>query len=153
MRTSIVVIEIGTAHKEEYAELLAASLALRHQVFCQEQGVPISVEQDGKEAQSGHIILLEQDKIVGSLRFRPITEGIRFERIVIAPAFRGQGYGRFLIETALEQVGEQERVVIHSQLEAVTFYERVGFTTVGESFFEGSRQHIAMIRSFESSAT
>ena len=54
-------------------------------------------------------------------------DGSRIEMLFVSPEERGRGIGKILIQTALEQYGAREVTVNEQNLQAIGFYEHMGF--------------------------
>jgi ribosomal protein S18 acetylase RimI-like enzyme len=72
------------------------------------------------------------DEPIGHVQFTPIDNTLRIGRLIVAPAARGQGWGRRLLLVALDHAREQgvARVqlgVLASNGPARRLYESVGF--------------------------
>lgn len=70
-------------------------------------------------------------------------------RIVTAPAFRGLGFGRTLVQqaiAALERTHGPQAIKIGAQSQLVNFYQRLGFVVVSEEYLEDGIPHIDMLR-------
>lgn len=74
-----------------------------------------------------HLIIAENDA------GQPIafmgTENSRLEMLFIAPATRGKGIGKQLIQYGIENYGIEEVTVNEQNPQAVGFYEHLGFVT------------------------
>ena len=124
--------------------------ALRTRVFVEEQGVPPEIEQDQADATAVHVLSRDAAGAVvatGRLLVRGTTAGIG--RMAADPAVRGRGHGTAVLDelhrqAVLRGVAEVE---LHAQVTARGFYERAGYTTVGEEFEEAGIAHITMRRS------
>jgi predicted GNAT family N-acyltransferase len=127
--------------------------ALRTRVFVHEQGVPAEIEQDAEDATAVHVLsrclsgdLTGQVVATGRLLVRGGSAVIG--RMAADSAVRGQGYGSaVLAELHREAVrrGVTE-VELHAQLPARRFYERAGYTAVGEEYLEAGIPHVTMVR-------
>ena len=61
------------------------------------------------------------------------------------PELRNHGLGEIILKEVLKDVMKPGKVVyLHSQLRAVTFYERNGFVKQGEIFYEAGMGHFLM---------
>ena len=111
-------------------------LAIRRRVFVEGQGVPEALELDGLDDQCTHF----------PARLRVVEQGAKAERVGVIEAAQRQGVGRALME-ALEDAARLrglERLVLSAQLEAVPFYQRLGYQAHGEVFREADIPHLAM---------
>lgn len=91
-------------------------------------------------------IVLEGDSVAGSAAARTVGPGIvELKRMYLAPALRGQGLGRRLLERVLEWSRQQgaRRLVLDTlpQMTAARrLYEAAGFSVAGERVEEGERE-------------
>jgi predicted GNAT family N-acyltransferase len=130
-----------------WAELGAAASAIRHEVFVEEQRVPVELELDEFDAVSIHALALDGETALGTGRLLP--DG-HIGRMAVRREARGGGIGSKLLRALMQQ--EQQRgdnaVVLHAQLSAVGFYQRHGYTPEGDVFMDAGIEHIAMRHTF-----
>ena len=121
-------------------------MAIRNAVFVDEQGVPLELESDGRDAQAVHFLAVDGgDRPVGTARL--LADG-QIGRIAVMPALRRRGIGRRLLDHAVDAAlarGDR-RVWLHAQIEAMDLYLQAGFRVVGKRFMEAGIPHIAMER-------
>jgi predicted GNAT family N-acyltransferase len=133
----------------EWAEVAA----LRTRVFVDEQGVPPEIEQDDADATAVHVL---SRGLSGDLAGRVVATGrllldgptARIGRMAAEAGVRGQGYGAAVLAELHRQAvlrGAAE-VELHAQLPARRFYERAGYTAVGEVYEEAGIAHVTMRR-------
>ena len=73
---------------------------------------------------------------------------IKFERIATLKDYRCQGLGKVLMQNMLFYAQKNYPTYIpymHSQMDAVPFYEKLGWKSQGEIFFEANIPHRVMI--------
>jgi predicted GNAT family N-acyltransferase len=143
----ITLIPYGNALKEQERQLFLDCLNIREQVFCIEQQVPFTIEQDGRDIESAHVLLWVQDIPIGTLRYRRTDNGLKFERIAILKEYRGLHYGRTLLREAIRcarEDGNQSQIYLHSQISAKDFYAKIGFIPEGSQMIEAGIAHIKM---------
>src|SRR5476649_2262733 len=96
-----------TIYHKPFAELspyeLYAIIRLRNEVFVVEQNC-VYQDADNKDPQCHHLMIWDKEKLVAYARLLP--RGLSFEqmsigRVVSAPAFRGLGIGKILVENAI----------------------------------------------------
>ena len=134
------------------AELYAA-MALRQEVFIVEQNCAY-LDADGKDLQSWHLLGRDEaGQLLAYVRILPI--GISYPeypsigRVVTSPAARGKGYGKELMEVAIETLYRlfgPSPIKIGAQTYLLKFYESLGFRSTGEEYLEDGIPHTKMVR-------
>ena len=127
--------------------------ALRTRVFVDEQGVPPEIEQDDRDATAVHVLSRDLD---GPLAGRVVATGrllvdggrATIGRMATDRAARGRGHGAAVLaelhrQAVLRGVHEVE---LHAQVSARRFYERAGYTAVGDEYEEAGIPHVTMTR-------
>jgi predicted GNAT family N-acyltransferase len=126
-----------------------ACFAIRIAVFVEEQGVPREAELDRHEASAVHLLAEVEGRPVGTMRWRAVPPATaKLERVAVLPDARGLGIGRDLMREALRQVAAAGlgAAVLHAQVSAAPFYERLGFRAEGDPFDEEGIEHVRMRR-------
>ncbi|WP_447528065.1 acetyltransferase [Vreelandella sp. TE19] len=70
------------------------------------------------------------------LGFSGVSDG-KLEMLFIAPKARGQGIGKALVEHAVQEQGVDKVDVNEQNVQALGFYQRLGFKVVGRSPVDG----------------
>jgi predicted GNAT family N-acyltransferase len=139
------VIEVREARDD--AERRGA-LALRHEVFVDEQGVPPELEIDEHDTTALHLVALDDGRIVGTCRLvdDAAARRAKFGRLVVALDARGGGIGRALLDEAERRARAlgRERMVLTAQTSAMSLYERAGYTARGDAFLDAGIEHMTM---------
>jgi ElaA protein len=119
---------------------------LRQQVFVVEQHCPYP-DLDGRdlEAATRHVLLLEDDRLVGCLRVLDDGDRSRIGRVVVAPDARGRGLAHRMMDRALKECGDRE-VHLDAQTGLTDFYRGHGFVVTGPEFDEDGILHVPMRR-------
>ncbi|WP_409294709.1 GNAT family N-acetyltransferase [Peribacillus sp. SCS-26] len=132
----------------ESEEELQEAYAIRKKVFVEEQKVPLEEEIDQHEAEAVHFLLYNNESPAGAGRFR-IVDGIgKAERICVLHSGRKSGAGRLLME-ALETYAANEglkKMKLNAQIQAIPFYERLGYTAISDEFLDAGIPHRTMIK-------
>jgi predicted GNAT family N-acyltransferase len=123
--------------------------ALRTRVFVEEQGVPPEIEQDAADAGAVHVLSRDDAGAVvatGRLLVRGRTAGIG--RMAADASVRGHGHGAAVLEELHRQAVLRgvTAIELHAQVSARGFYERAGYTAVGEEYEEAGIPHVTMRR-------
>jgi ElaA protein len=119
---------------------------LRQQVFVVEQGDPYD-DLDGRDTEPGtvHVLLHEEDRLVGVARVLDDGAAWRVGRVALLPEARGRGLSGPLMDACLEVCGDRP-VVLAAQTPLAGWYATYGFEVVGPEFLDGSIPHLPMRR-------
>lgn len=121
---------------------------IRFQVFVVEQKVAEEEEYDEFEVVSRHFIARIDHQPAGTARWRKTEKGFKLERFAVLPQFRGISVGKALVEKVLSEViplsNQKEKIYLHAQVQALPFYQKLGFSPYGEEFIEAEIMHRAM---------
>ena len=141
-----------------FSELTAAEvyamLALRSAVFVVEQRC-LYLDPDGLDVGAHHLFgwatAAPESLVCGARILAPgaVYAEASVGRVVTAPAHRGTGLGRTLMERALSECARLypgHAVKIGAQHYLARFYAALGFTTVSEPFDEDGILHVKMRR-------
>ena len=123
-----------------------AAMALRRRVFCDEQGVALEAEQDGRDGEALHLVALAGGHVVGTCRLLIEGSTSRLGRMAVEPDWRGSGVGRVLLAEADRAVAAAgaPQIRLHAQSSARGVYERAGYSVRGRPFMEEGIEHVAM---------
>jgi predicted GNAT family N-acyltransferase len=125
-------------------ELIQQAFVIRKAVFVEEQGVDGDLEYDHEE-EANHYLLFLGEKPIATARWRETEKGIKLERFAVLPQFRNRGIGEIILKEVLKDVSSSGSMVyLHSQVKAVSFYERNGFFKTGKQFTEAGIEHFFM---------
>ncbi len=127
-------------------EELEKVFAIRKIVFVDEQGCPPELEWENEDV-SHHFLALSDHQPCGACRWRKTDKGYKMERFAVLKEFRGQGVGRALIATALDDLpSDSGYIYLNSQLDAMSLYAKFGFVAEGDQFEEAGIQHFKMVK-------
>ena len=127
-------------------------LKLRSRVFVVEQTC-VYLDTDDKDQLCWHLYGSDRDKVCAYARIIP--PGICFPqasigRVATDPSSRKYGYGRLLMETAIQRTFNEFNVAeikIGAQLYLHAFYTSLGFRQVSPEYLEDGIPHIEMLLS------
>jgi predicted GNAT family N-acyltransferase len=136
---TVIVIAATPQQRED-------AFAVRIAVFVDEQRIPRSEELDDADAVAVHC--------VGYIGGAPVAAGrlliedgyAKIGRMAVLQSHRGAGIGALVLQ-ALEREGAARGIrhfKLSAQLRARGFYDRSGYTPVGEVYDEVGIPHIAM---------
>ncbi|ADU30955.1 GNAT family N-acetyltransferase [Evansella cellulosilytica] len=133
------VVETEQEMKDAYA--------VRRTVFIEEQGVPEEMEIDAHEDEAVHFVAYnDKGAPVGAGRMRLFDDYGKAERICVVRSYRKKGVGDHLMKK-LEEValakGKNE-LKLNAQTHAEQFYDRIGYETTSDTFYEAGIPHVTM---------
>ena len=136
-------MEVRLARSDDEVE---AALALRHRVFCGEQGVAVAADRDGRDFEATHVVALDDGRVLGTCRLLFRGRIARLGRLAVEPGARRRGIGAGILAEAARASREAgaERIELHAQTYAMELYEREGYSSYGEEFIEEGIAHVAM---------
>lgn len=126
-------------------------LQLRSEIFVVEQNC-VYQDIDGKDDKALHVLGYDEHLLVAYTRcFAP---GIYFQesaigRVVVKASHRGKSYGYEIMHhsiNAIKQYYKTETIKLSAQTYLITFYEALGFQTIGMGYLEDGIPHIEMIK-------
>jgi predicted GNAT family N-acyltransferase len=125
---------------------LREALALRHEVFCVEQGVPQREEVDGRDPEGIHLVAVADGQLLATCRLLIVGRTVQFSRLAVRPSARRRGIATALLEAAdaESRAAGAARIVLHAQTYARALYDRVGYRARGALFWEAGIEHVAM---------
>ena len=137
---ALKMIQYGTA---EYDQMIA----LRRQMLRKPLGLDFSREELEKE--KDHILLgcFDEEVLEGCCMLVETAAGVvRLRQMAVLSGLQGKGIGRVLMSFA-ENVARDRRykkILMHSRLNTVHFFDKQGYHVVGEPFKELTIEHVVM---------
>jgi predicted GNAT family N-acyltransferase len=113
---------------------------IRDSVFVKEQSIPNEDEFDDSDNACVHAIVWDEGRPVGTGR---LSDDGRIGRIAVMKQARGKGIARAIM-LALEQHAQKSglpRLWAHAQVQALGFYEKIGYRVDGDAFLEDGIPH------------
>ena len=131
---------------------IAEARRIRIEVFADEQGIPVNLDDDGLDGSAFHVLCRANGEIIGTGRLVKETEskGI-LGRIAIRSEYRSRGLGSLIVKK-LESVATQEKLTTlslqpHKHLEG--FYRRLGYHIVPGTEFVAGHELLTMCKEME----
>lgn len=132
-----------------YGDDLSEAFQIRKEVFQYEQGVSEQEEFDEIDDLAVHVVIYSNENPK-----KPVATGRVFfdgndyyiGRVAVLKDERGKYYGDFAVRMLANKafLAGANEILIHAQLSAVSFYEKIGFITYGDVFIEAGIKHISM---------
>lgn len=139
---TITIEKFSTCNKN-FFEL---ACQIRTRVFVEEQNVPIEIEYDGLDDEAVHYLLFVDGKPAVCSRYRGVEGAYKLERFATLKEFRRKGLGAKVLLRMLEDIKPKgKEIYLNSQDTALGFYQKYGFETLGEEFYEADIKHFKMI--------
>jgi len=125
---------------------LEDAYAIRREVFVQEQNVSEAEEYDGTDGSCVHLVAYEDDVPIATGRVMITNDDYVIGRVAVLKAHRGRKLGLGIMQALIDACCTMgsERQVLHAQVHARGFYEKLGFSAYGGVFDEAGIPHIAM---------
>ncbi|MFF2081765.1 GNAT family N-acetyltransferase [Kitasatospora sp. NPDC058162] len=151
-----MTVSVRVAEGEADLELVRA---VRREVFVVEQNVPEELEYDEYDATSVHVLAVGADgtglgtgRLIFGDQARKLTGGVDgrvlLGRLAVVAAARGTGLGADLVR-AIEAAGRERGAVeveLHAQVQALGFYERLGYVAEGPVYDDAGIPHRTMTK-------
>jgi predicted GNAT family N-acyltransferase len=128
-------------------DALPICLAIRQEVFIEGQRVPPECEVDGLDECCLHFLAWLGEQPVGTARLFPTNATtMKVQRVAVRAPARGSGIGRALMQALSDEARRQgaKLLLLDSQVEAIPFYERLGYRAEGEIFIDAGIEHRRM---------
>ncbi|MTI60162.1 MAG: GNAT family N-acetyltransferase [Firmicutes bacterium] len=121
-------------------------LALREEIFIEEQGIDPALERDSYDQAAVHVLAREGSKVIACGRVIFNDSYGKIGRVAVAKSWRKQGIGRKICQKIIAIADERNcsRLVLEAQVDAIDFYRKLGFETSGDIFQEAGIEHIKM---------
>lgn len=140
----MIDIDFGSARYDELVEL-------RYKVLLEPLGLKFLDSYREKEIGYLHIGCIESldDRLVGGLMLVPVSdEEIRMMQVAVDGRYQREGVGHQMVAYAEKRAKEAgySRLVMHSMLSVVHFYEKLGFKADGDIFEENGITFVKMVK-------
>ena len=117
----------------------AKELELRNEVLWKTSGLNI-YDKPLNESEDYHIIAKNLDDVIGCLLLTKIDDiSLKMREVAVHQSMRGFGIGKIIIafsEEIAKQNGFKKIVISNARLNVVSFYEKQGYSIVGDQFIE-----------------
>ncbi len=126
------------------------AIQLRHLVLREPLNMVFHTIDIAKEASELHFALFNQyDVIIACLSVRILTNTLaKVRQVAVAPHLQGKGLGKKLgigVEKILKSKGF-DTIELHARSNAIPFYEKLSYKSVGNMFEEVGIKHIKMLK-------
>lgn len=135
-----------------YSFLPNEAIEIRNEVFVDEQG--FEEEFDADDANAIHLVAFIGEKAVATCRIiSKDKHNYMFGRIAVRREHRKKGIGSAIVKAAEAVLTEEKAasasdnvicIYIHSQIQAVPFYEKIGYISTGITDVEQDCPHLLL---------
>ena len=122
---------------------MEALLALRQAVFCDEQGVTLAGDRDGRDGEALQLVAVDGGAVLGTCRVLLEGDTAKFGRLAVRREARGRGIGRALLAEAQRQALREgaRRMCLAAQTGALDLYAAEGFVAYGDVYDDEGIPH------------
>lgn len=128
-------------------EDFSGARAVREQVFCDEQGFAHEIEIDEFDEfpeNVTHVAAYDGARAIATGRVINYGGGyFKLGRIAVLPQYRGLSVGADIVRKLIEiaRASGADKITVDSQIQAIPFYEKLGFKAFGEPHPDGHVMH------------
>lgn len=135
-----MTIEVRSASWQHEREILSE---IRRRVFIEEQHVPEDLEWDDADEDAQHWLAFYNNQPVGTARM--LRNG-HIGRMAVLIRARKNGVGSQVLRTIIEAAAQRQlrEIYLHAQIQALPFYEKLGFVAEGPEFYDANIPHRTM---------
>ena len=133
---------------KSWQEAEADAFSVRQAVFIQEQRVPAELELDKFDHLATHALAYQSTQCIATGRLVELGNSeAQIGRMAVLAQYRNQGVGKKILETLVGLAISQgvKTIILHSQLTAIPFYEKLGFQAQGHTYDEAGIPHRNMM--------
>jgi len=134
------------------ADALAVCLSIRRRVFIEGQNVDEALEVDGCDDACRHYLAYCAGQAVATARVMVLPDRLKYQRVAVLAPWRGRGIGAAMMRFIMNDLensdhgGGNRRHVLSSQVDAIAFYERLGFEVCSDIYLDAGIEHRDMQR-------
>ncbi|AGI38963.1 acyltransferase [Thermoclostridium stercorarium subsp. thermolacticum DSM 2910] len=140
-----------TIKRVENSSEFEQAYKIRVEVFVKEQNVPEEIELDEFDKTAVHVVAYRDDEPVGCGRVFMEGDYARIGRVAVLKKERKKGTGRLICEELI-RIGKEKgakKFVLDAQVQAIGFYQKLGFAVKSDVFIEAGIEHVRMEAVFE----
>lgn len=115
---------------------------IRRTVFVEEQNVPLEEERDAYDEIARHFLATADGVPVGTARVTLKDDGVtaKISRVAVSKSARGLGIGAGLMRHIENEVSARQ-FMLDAQIQALPFYQLLGYAAFGDEFMEAGIPH------------
>ncbi len=115
---------------------------IRRTVFVEEQNVPLEEERDSYDESARHFLAIADGVAAGTARVISKDDGAtaKISRVAVLRPARGLGIGAALMRQIENEVSAR-KFILDAQIQALPFYQLLGYAAYGDEFIEAGIPH------------
>ena len=141
-------LPVLTLKTGSWKNLSQDAMAIRVEVFVDEQLIPLELENDADDEAAFHAVAYNGiGQVIATGRLLKSVQGQGWiGRMAVKRVLRGSGQGAAVLAALQTEAGRRgdHELALHAQTSAQGFYERLGFKARGDIFDEVGLPHIEM---------
>ena len=140
---ALKIIDHGTAEYEQMVKL-------RDEILRKPLGLTFNQEELDSEKSNLLIAAYEDDTMLGCcMLVEEDPQTVRLRQMAVPDAYQGKGIGRALMNFAENLARDRgyKRITMHARKNAMGFYEKMGYKSLGHEFQEITIPHYVMEKS------
>jgi N-acetylglutamate synthase-like GNAT family acetyltransferase len=129
------------------SDLQKQSVLLRDEILRKPLGLEFSKDELEEESNQFHLAAVSDNIILGILLLQVIdSQRIKMRQVAVQKKLQGKGIGKALVLFSEKFAMNKgyTKMGLHARMEAVPFYEKLGYETFGEQFIEVNIPHYFM---------
>ena len=137
---TVIPIDFGTPEYDE-------AVSIRYEVLRKPLGLEFSAAQLESEWSDVHLACYTaSSEMVGCLVLSKQENALKMRQVAVREHYRGLGVGKALVEAAetFAQLNGFDTVLLNARINAVPFYERLGYEIISDTFKEIGIDHKKM---------
>lgn len=131
------------------SEIYQKELRLRDKILRKPLGLSLLDEDLSQDKIDIHIGTFTDKILVGVILLSPINDStLKMRQVAVDENYQGQGIGTAMVRFC-EQYAKNNSfkvITMHARENAINFYEKLGYETIGEKFLEVSIPHVKMLK-------
>ena len=134
------------------SQIFKDSIAIRHEVFIEEQAYPLGSDIDALEKSTEHLVLYDHKKAIATARIYDLGENTyRIERVAVRDDERNRGLGSKIMTEAEAKIEALDgvKITLKSEDTAIDFYKKFGYKAIGDEIIEYGFSHQEMVKDIE----
>lgn len=138
-----MALKIITHGSKDYQKMVE----MRYAILRKPLGLSFADDELAREKEDTLIGCFEEDKLEGCcLLTKQDKDTVKLRQMAVTSGLQGKGIGRVLLSFA-ENIARDKgfkKITMHARKNAVGFYEKLGYSVVGNEFLEVTLPHFEM---------